>query len=304
MGYYGINSFYEAEYMYRNIKPLRGKRASQDIRPLGTGSDRRYSWNRIVKINDNKYALTDGNNIYFAGDKDSIADTSPIVWERKLDNDNRLNVYTLTIRNNWNHGSAISRYKFLQRWLPRDMSFTYSKSGKHYIVYKGKMHYLPKPVIDVDWNQKTYEFKHDYKVVFKGYYELERQNGLMPFQTRRLDKKLNSKYMPLVEKLWEYMNIMLPVLGDLDSEKFDAYARILAKDVHVSKYYWTSSVKSETVREALENEESERRVALGVMCAYHVGVYEKNKFDPKDIHLQKIKELVRKLGKLYAVEYK
>ena len=46
-----LNSFDDVAKAYNSIKPIRGKRLSEDLRPLS--SFRRYWWNRVIKINDN-----------------------------------------------------------------------------------------------------------------------------------------------------------------------------------------------------------------------------------------------------------
>tara|TARA_B110000858_G_scaffold51037_1_gene59122 strand:+ start:1434 stop:1859 length:426 start_codon:yes stop_codon:yes gene_type:complete len=58
-----FESFDEVVAHYENVKPLRGKdNAGKDIRPIG---DRKRKNERIVKISDNCYALSEG---YHFGD--------------------------------------------------------------------------------------------------------------------------------------------------------------------------------------------------------------------------------------------
>jgi len=298
MGYHGLNTFDEVAKRYMDTKPLRGKRASEDIRPLGTGFERRYTWKRIIRINENKYVLCDGNNIYWANNPLQLADTAPIVWERKDGRD------YITIRNNWNSNSAVSRYKFLQQWLPRGMNFTFNQQGKHYIAYKGELNFLPKAILEVDWANKTYTMERDSKIVYEERYgEFIRANELQPFVTRRKDKKLIAEYEPKVEELWQWMQIMLPVLGEIDYTKKGQYAQILCTAGH---WYWKKYVSKDVVREALSNPESERRIALAVCCADEIGAYRSGTttFTPRADSLQRLKELIRKIAGLYAVELK
>ena len=53
--YSRLSSFDEVAKAYDNIKPIQGGRANQDLRPL---RERRYWWNRIKKVNDNKYLMS------------------------------------------------------------------------------------------------------------------------------------------------------------------------------------------------------------------------------------------------------
>jgi len=298
MGYYGLNTFDEVAKRYMDTKPLRGKRASEDIRPLGTGFERRYTWKRIIRINENKYVLNDGNNIFWANNTLQYEDTAPIVWERKDGRD------YITIRNNWNNGSAVSRYKFLQQWLPKSMNFTFNQQGKHYVVYKGELNFLPKPILNVDWGKKIYTVERDSKIVYEERYgEFIRANELQPFVTRRKDKALIAEYEPKIEEFWIWMQIMLPILGDMDYDKKATYANKLCT---TGIWYWKKYTPQEKVREALNNPESEYRVALAVCCADEIGAYKSGTtgFTPKPDSLQKLKELMRKIAGLYVVELK
>ena len=113
MGYYRLSSFDEVANAYNSIKPIRGARLAEDLRPL---AERRYWWNRVVRISDTKYALNDGYWAWSNGFADSIREqTCPILWERKEDGD------YITVRNHINGGSAVSRYGFLQSFLPQGM---------------------------------------------------------------------------------------------------------------------------------------------------------------------------------------
>lgn len=299
MGYYGLNTFDEVAKLYMNIKPLRGKRAKEDIRPLGTGFERRYTWKRIIRINEDKYVLADGNHIYWGGNNlELIVDTAPIVWERKDGRD------YITIRNNWNNGSAVSRYKFLQQWLPKGMNFTFNRQGKHYVAYKGELNFLPKPKFDIDWKNKTYTIEHDHKIVYEERYgEFIRANELQPFPTRRKDKALSAEYEPKIKELWDWMNIMLPVLGELNYDKRNKYAELLCNS---NSWYWNRHVSKERVREVLNDPESEYRVPLAVCCANYIDAYTGgvSAFTPKADSYQRLIELMRKLVGLYAVEFR
>ena len=51
--YKKLNSFDDVAKAYESIKPIQGARVKEDLRPL---RERRYWWNRIMKINDNTYA--------------------------------------------------------------------------------------------------------------------------------------------------------------------------------------------------------------------------------------------------------
>jgi predicted Rdx family selenoprotein len=124
-------SFDNVAKMYEDIKPLRGKRSNEDVRPIWA---RRYHWRRVAKINDNKYVLHDGD--YKVGRTfEESCDLAPITWERKADGD------YMTVRNCHAPYYSMSRYAFLSNALPRTMWFSID-NGKHYIVQGDKEHYL------------------------------------------------------------------------------------------------------------------------------------------------------------------
>jgi hypothetical protein len=300
MGYHGLNSFQEVEAHYNSIKPLRGDRANKDIRPMETGFNRRYWWRRVIKINDNVYVLNDGNNIWW--DESDVSTTAPITWWR---DDNGVDY--ITIRNNWNKNSAVSRYDFLQKWLPKGMNFKYNQSGEHFIVANGTSYYLPKSKLDLDYQKRTYEVITDNKLTFKvsnGVFE--RVSELMPKQTKRVDKELDKKYAPLIKEFFNWTHVMMPMIGGLDSDTRSVYAKMLSPNTH--HWYWEKGVKPEVVREAIENPESENRVALAVMCAFELNAM------PRGIHfgsvgldltaltLPKLKKFIRRIAKLHAVD--
>jgi hypothetical protein len=179
MGYYKLSSFDDVVKAYNEIVPIRGARANEDLRPL---AERRYWWMRVVKVTDNKYALCDGHwawSNHINNDNHVREQTAPILWERKDDGD------YISIRNHMNGGMSVSRYTFLQNFLPRSMYFHYPQGeGKHFVNHGGAEHYLPKFKGNMDWQAKTFEMIQDNKLVFKanGDGNFTRVNNLQPMQ--------------------------------------------------------------------------------------------------------------------------
>ncbi len=141
-------TFAEVESIYNNTKPMRGRNAGKDVRPIG---DRARDHERVKKISANCYLLMNGGYYddvfqwyYFRG-KPAIptqAETvalAPICWKRHSDG-----TETVTIRNGIGNGAHMSHYSFLDRMLPRGMGF-FIQNGKQYIrVDAGEALYLPK----------------------------------------------------------------------------------------------------------------------------------------------------------------
>ena len=139
--YTNYRSFAEVVAHYDSITPLRGSiNAGKDIRPIG---DRRRKYERIVKISDSCYALSDG---YHFGDEHfgywfhgqhftpTLADMgkyAPIVWRKKRDG-----TAEVTLRNGWGPHQHNGRYQFLYRHTPKGMWFR-NRNGKHFIQIDG-----------------------------------------------------------------------------------------------------------------------------------------------------------------------
>ena len=292
----GLSSFDEVAQAYNTIKPIRGARASEDLRPL---AERRYWWNRIHKVSDNKYVLCDGhwawsgmnNHVY------TLEQTAPIVWERKEDGD------YMTVRSHMNDGISVSRYSFLDRWLPQSMRFDwYTTTGKHFVKYGGKDYYLPKFKGTMDWQTKVFTMVQDNKLVFKHTADgFERVGDLVPMQTRRIDKDLDAVYKPKMKEMWDWMQVVLPVMGDGLGDAKQAYAEALSDGV-ANYWYWERFVDKNLIREILDNPEHDKRIALAGLLAFNIGALTGGRFDPQKDSYAKFRATLRKVGGMLAVE--
>ena len=139
--YSSFESFDEVVAHYENTKPMVGStNKGKDIRPIG---DRKRKYERIVKISDNCYALSDGYHfgdavftwsLYFASTaefKPTISDMekyAPIVWRKKRDGTEQV-----TIRNGYGNYAHNARYAFLYRHTPKGLRFIVD-NGKQYVA--------------------------------------------------------------------------------------------------------------------------------------------------------------------------
>lgn len=297
--YSRLSNFDDVAKAYADIKPIKGARANEDLRPL---RERRYWWNRIMKVSDTKYLLLDGCGYYYSQANNELQEiTAPITWERKEDGD------YLTIRNHMNDNISVSRYTFLQAHLPRDLYFHW-ENGKHYVSHgvNGKDHYLPKSKIKVDWQTKAYEVIQENKIVFKheGGDSFTRANELQPFQTRRVDKETDAQYKPKIQELYEWMQIVLPVLGTTLHDVRSDYANKLTETTGGYGYwYWQKWADANEVREILDNPEHEKRMALAVLLANEAqAMDDTNRFQARADTLSLMRKVIRKVGKFYLVE--
>jgi hypothetical protein len=283
-------SFDEVAKKYAGIKPIRGR--TEDVRPI---AERRYAWKRIEKLDDNTYALDDGNHWYNMNlTEDQKLMPYPILWQRKEDGD------YLTIRNHINDGISVSRYEFLSRYLPADMRFHYD-NGKHYVRHEGVDHYLPKSKSTYDYNNRTIDVQRDCKIVFKHVDgKFTRANELQPFKTRRVDKEAEKDLKPKMKEYWEWMNIVLPVLGETLRDNRSQYA----ENMGLSAWWWTRSISPELVMEIINNPEHEHRMSFAVLSAFEIEAVEGKRFEPKPDSFGKFLKLLRRVGNIYATELK
>jgi hypothetical protein len=294
---YRLSSFDDVAKAYNDIKPIRGGRANMDLRPL---QQRRYWWNRVMKVSDTKYLLLDGHWAWGQNAGDQLREmTAPIMWERKDDGD------YITIRSHMNDGISVSRYTFLMNHLPKDLFFHY-ENGKHYVKHhpSGQDHYLPKFKGKMDWQNGTFEMHQDNKIVFKhkdG--EFTRANELQPFQTRRVDKELDAQFKPKVAEFVEWMHVVLPILGETLVSGRGDYANKVTDGKGYSFYYWSNYVTAQEVREILLDPEHEKRTALAVCLINDIdAVTKEGRFAPPPNLLSLLYPRVRKVANLYMVE--
>mgnify|MGYP003115193296 FL=1 len=129
-----LSTFEQVEAKYNSVKPLVSKhhKREDDIRPLG---DRRRKWERIEKVDSNKYVLHDA--VMYSGIHPYEASNSywlpylkrpPITWERKDGKE------FVTVRPNIRMAHDTSRYQFLRAYLPSGLYFdNHTKHGRHMI---------------------------------------------------------------------------------------------------------------------------------------------------------------------------
>ena len=292
-------SFDNVAKMYEDIKPLRGQRKNEDVRPIWA---RRYHWRRVAKINDNKYVLHDGD--YMVGRTfEESCDLAPITWERKADGD------YVTVRNCHVPYYSISRYAFLSSALPRSMWFKID-NGKHYIVQGDKEHYLAKFKAHYDSNVGKHVVTEDMTITFKhlGDDKFERVSELLPMRVRRINKDLKAKYDPMIKDMWDWGCVVLPILGETmhDWNVRGAHAE---KVSGAGAWYWDRNADPKNIREIVENPEHESRLSLVAIASWTAGAFNEGSnaytdktFAPSKEAFREFKKVMRKVIDVSAVE--
>jgi hypothetical protein len=185
--------------------------------------------------------------------------------------------------------------------------FFHWDNGKHYVKHHstGQDHYLPKFKGRVDWNAGTMEVHEDNKIVFKhkdGVFT--RANELQPFKTRRVDKEVDKEFAPKLAQLYEWMQVVLPILGTTLNDVRGEYANKLTDNEGYGGYwYWQKYVKASEIRAILNDPEHEKRMALAVVLANETQAMDmENRFEAKHDTLSLMRKVIRKVGQFYLVE--
>lgn len=272
--YTDLNTFDGIEKIYNLIEPLRGRRKEWDIRPL---QNRKKWYERIIKVNDNLYALCDGYGCWYgnpsadeerkAGDLNAVLTKTPIKWERREDGE------YIQIRSNMNNSPSWSRYKFLDMYLPQGLRHGYDQSGQHWIEHNGRRHLLPKGIsVYKNENGAVVESERDDKYLeFKrvGPKQFELSHGGYKKSSPIVNKEVAKQYKQAIRDLWDYARVVLPVYGytlfDQQREKFDVLG---------NRWEWNKDQKM--IRDILDHpeENAEKRLALCVVLAIDIGAYE------------------------------
>ncbi len=242
-----LNTFDKVVACYESIKPIRGKLAPHNVRPLG---DRARRWERIKKINNNCYLLMDG---YYSGDdvfstwysggntgkptEAEMINLAPIVWRRHRDG-----TTTIKVRNGTGQGAHNGRYSFLDRHLPNSMRFII-RNGKHFVSLYGAEYYLakskttakcalPKPEHKNRWNSYLTARDDGVALTFRvDDDKISFVDGGKPLPVPpkvRVDKEAKAKMKDAIAEFREWAFTMYPLLPVKDRE----YRERMRNEVH------------------------------------------------------------------------
>lgn len=220
---------------YESIVPLRGKRKVLDIRPHG---ERARCWERIVKVNDNEYYLT--NNAYRYYDKYGYTPCRAITFKR--DDEGNETVVVHTPRQYWGDRERLmprqlsnpSSFYFYLHNLPEGMSMDKYYS-KNYLVVKTEDGHG-------DSSCKFYTLD-------KGDVHLTRQVGEKYFKPlivhrefkRSLDRSKTKALREELTAFGEYVRVMLPLAERDRHGMYDCPLRWATMDNDPSTVYYGQS---------------------------------------------------------------
>lgn len=312
-----LSSFDGVAAHYASIKPVISTMhdRSDDIRPIG---QRRYKDNRIVKVDENTYALTDGSYdeaMYKRGYLyEFFIANAPIVWTRKPDGD------YVRIRNGAGKQAHMARYQFLRTYVPFGMSFGLDQ-GKQYIhlhpLNGAPVFLLPKSAYRWDWSTKSPSCDDDhmyltFKVLGGGRYE--RVGELLAVKTKRIDRDLRKKYKAHINEFYDWFSTMYDLLPSLSWTQTSEHRETIGTWIHgldpkttYIPHFSISDTDDERniafVRSVLEDIEHPMRVTFAALLKYEYGVGATAKSDLAARQLRaKYMKVMNKLINIFKVQ--
>ena len=201
---------------YENTPPLRGKRRAMDIRPH---SERSRCHERIVKVSDNEYYLT--NNAYSYYDKYGYTPCRAITFKR--DDDGTELVIVHTPRNYWG-----DKPEDRERLIPRQIGVPSTFYFYHYNLPDGlgMSKYHSKNYLAVKTGEGHDDSAYRFYTLDKGDVHLTRQVGDKYFKPlivhrevkRSLDRSKTKVLRNELKPFFEYVRVMSP-LAEADRQK-------------------------------------------------------------------------------------
>lgn len=310
-----FNTFDDVVKRYETTKVLVSKRhpKTQDLRPIGSRSKK---WERIIKYDDNTYGLTDSTynvGLWDNPSREAIIndkygkDMTPILWERKKSGD------YITIRNGTIGTTHVSRYKFIDMYLPSGMRLEVNR-GKQHIITRGGIGYeLPKTAYKVNWSTRAVTREDDgMKLCFKvtGVGEYERVGDPIQITTTLVDKEYKKLCKPITDKFYEWVCTILPMLDSSWSSR-EIYAtqfKEWGEKNKVVPQHWRLSlddIPREVGLHIMETEDHEMRIPLAVMMDENLHLmHMKSTIDPSEAKQLRARynTCINKLLKVYKLD--
>ena len=216
-----LSCFKDVEDLYNSIKPIQGERKHQDIRPI---EERRYTFKRIKKYDDNCYALLDGDYSELRTSAEYEKDMAPYLWTRDPETGDEF----VRIRNGAGQYAHVGRYEFLATHTPVGMRFVSGRDGRQFITARigsatdtpfSQVEWtefpLPKTMYTWDWgHNKPYGADDGVFLLFKvlGGGRYERIGKQVELRSNTVDKALKSQWKGKIDSFYEYMAAIVPVM--------------------------------------------------------------------------------------------
>ena len=279
MAYYAINNFDSVAKHYGDTKPIVSSlhTLEQDIRPIAS---RRRKWDRIIKISDTQYGLSDGYYSDMYNDqlpKEFVHGMLPILWERRADGD------YIRLRTVNSFHTVHTRLKFMSWFLPRGMTVS-GRNGKMFIhtTADDKEHYLPKTTYYFDYGSKTLSKDDGMCLWFKhtGEAKFERVNTVVAMSDH-VDIQLKKQLKPSIKAFFDWA-CAIRLMFDYSWESRREYLKqmeewAVANDPNFRNdhYRGLDTIDKKFLRDAIVQDEHPLKVPLAIQMYNAVGLVEK-----------------------------
>lgn len=218
-----FNTFDSVAKWYEATKPVISKNFTKedDVRPI---SERRYTWRRIKKYDDNCYALLDGDYSERRTSAEYEKAMAPILWTRDAESGDTF----IRIRNGTAPYAHHGRYRFLAWNLPQTMHFNIEQSGRQYVrVCTGNALrdiYAHKTWEQFELPKTRYAWNHGQSkpngaddglfLTFKCNEDgtFERWGEKIEVLTRNIDADLKRAWKPHMQEFYKFMASIVPML--------------------------------------------------------------------------------------------
>ena len=276
-----FNTFDSVVTWYAATKPIISKNHTRehDVRPIG---ERRRKWERIKRIDENTYALCDGNygNAIWGGQTagaDEYENTmAPITWMRREDGD------YIRIRNHSTGHCSVTRYNFLHLHLPTALRFGYNQNGKHWVRHNGEDILLPKCNVRYDHGKKLVQADDNIFLLFRANDDgtFTRVGDKLKVQVQRIDKDVKKEWRPRIAAFYEFCAAIGPMVDKSWNAQQQYHEQVrdwsranLDPNSNISGWWIrnASNIPEHLMREVVDNDEHEMRVAVAAMVIKYLG---------------------------------
>lgn len=296
---WAADTFDKIVAFYESIKPIGGaKLGGKDVRPT---RGRRYTHDRIVKISDDCYALSDGWNegdpifgylpiVSGKPDGTELEFYAPIVWRRHPDG-----TETIKLRNATGDGPHQKRYTFLYNCTPRGISVAVN-NGRQYVTILEKRYFLAKgttePKVSHDAREAAFYGRRVYRetriieddnasLVFRrdgSNWTLVSHGGNIvepPRPRRVVDHKVKNAMKAQIETFRAWVHIISPMLTITNNSLREEYGKVVNewRKANGDKYHrsWgdlNQRITPDMARAIVADPEHPLRTAMAAFAIY------------------------------------
>jgi hypothetical protein len=128
-----------------------------------------------------------------------------------------------------------------------------------------------------------------------------RANELQPKKVMRIDKEVDAHYSGKLREMWDWMGVVLPIMGEQLRANRDDYVKALTEKS--STYWrWEKNLNVDEMRAILDDAEHPKRVALAVVLANVGDAVIDGRFAPQPDSFKKARIAVRRVADVYQTE--